>query len=142
VLNRRTLSWRQFKELINLRYGPPLRSAPLFELADCRRTGTVEEYQDRFQTLLPRAGRLDEVQQVQLFTGGLLPPLRLDVQVHNPQSLAAAMSLARQLQLREQYAPVPTKASFRGLLPSPLPRLALPVCDILAPGMVISWPKA
>jgi hypothetical protein len=62
---------------------------------------TVEEYQDRFQALLPRAGHLDEAQWVQLFTGGLLPPLSLDVRVHNPQSLAAAMSLARQLELRE-----------------------------------------
>jgi hypothetical protein len=96
-----TPSWRRFKELINVRYGPPLRSAPLFELADCHRTGTVEEYQNRFQALLPHAGHLDEVQQVQLFTGGLLPPLSLDVSVHNPQSLAAAMSLACQLELRE-----------------------------------------
>jgi hypothetical protein len=55
-----TPTWRRFKELINLRYGPPLRSAPLFELADCRRTSTVAEYQDRFQALLPRAGYLDE----------------------------------------------------------------------------------
>ncbi|XP_066390972.1 uncharacterized protein [Miscanthus floridulus] len=65
-----TPSWRRFKELINLRYGPPLRSAPLFELADCRRTSTVADYQDRFQALLPRAGPLDEAQRVQLFTGG------------------------------------------------------------------------
>jgi len=43
-----TPSWRRFTELLNLRYGPPLRSAPLFELADCRRTGSVAEYQDRF----------------------------------------------------------------------------------------------
>ena len=43
-----TPSWRRFKELINLRYGPPLRSAPLFELADCRRTSTVADFQDRF----------------------------------------------------------------------------------------------
>jgi len=28
-----TPSWRLFKELLNLRYGPPLRSAPLAELA-------------------------------------------------------------------------------------------------------------
>ena len=76
-----TPSWRRFKELINLRYGPPLRAAPLFELTDCRRTSTVAEYQDRFQALLPRAGPLDEAQRVQLFMGGLLPPLSLDVQV-------------------------------------------------------------
>lgn len=92
-------SWRRFTNLLNLRYGPPLRSAPLFELADCRRTGTVTEYPDRFQALLPRAGLLEEEQRVQLFTGGLLPPLSHAVRIHNPQSLTAAMSLARQLEL-------------------------------------------
>jgi len=124
-----TPSWRRFKELINLRYGPPLRSAPLFELADCRRTSTVADYQDRFQALLPRAGPLDEAQRVQLFTDGLLPPLSLDVQVHSPQSLAAAMSLARQLELREQFtAPSTTviRAGARPLLLAPAPRLLLP----------------
>jgi hypothetical protein len=76
-----TPPWPRFKDLLNLRFGPPLRSAPLFELASCRRTGTVEEYQDRFQALLPRASHLDEAQRVQLFTGGLLPlaqPPRLE----------------------------------------------------------------
>ena len=112
--------------MLNLRYGPPLRSNPLFELADCRRTGTVIEYQDRFQALLPRAGPLDEVQRVQLFTGGLLPPLSFDVEVHNPQTLAGAMSLARKLELREQYTATPPRAATRGLLPTPVQRLALP----------------
>jgi hypothetical protein len=120
-----TPSWRRFKELLNLRYGPPLCSAPLFELADCRRTGTIEEYQDRFQALLPRAGHLDEAQRVQLFTSGLLPPLSLDVRVHNPQSLAAAMSLAHQLELREQDTPAAAKAPSQGVLPSPPPRFVL-----------------
>jgi uncharacterized coiled-coil protein SlyX len=41
-------SWRRFKDLLHLRYGPPLRSNPLHELASCKRTGTVAEYQDRF----------------------------------------------------------------------------------------------
>jgi hypothetical protein len=59
-----TPTWPRFKELLNLCFGPPLRSAPLFELASCRRTGTVEEYQDRFQALLPRASHLDEAQRV------------------------------------------------------------------------------
>jgi hypothetical protein len=93
------LPWGCFKELLHLRFGPPLRSAPLFELAECRRTGTVEEYANRFQDLLPRVGRLDEAQQVQLFTGGLLPPLSHAVRIHNPMTLAAVMSLARQVEL-------------------------------------------
>lgn len=88
-------TWCRFKDLLNLRYGPPLRSSPLFELADCRRTGTVTEYQDRFQALLPCAGPLQEIQRVQLFTGRLGPQLNHAVRIHNPQSLAAAMSLAR-----------------------------------------------
>ena len=122
-----TPPWGRFKELLNLRFGPPLRSAPLFELAECRRTGTVEEYSNRFQALLPRAGRLDEAQRVQLFTGGLLPPLSHAVRIHNPETLAAAMSLARQVELMEIDRPVqsPPRAPSRGLLPAPAPRPAL-----------------
>jgi hypothetical protein len=48
-----TPSWRCFKDLINLRYGPPLRSAPLFELADCRRTGTVTKYRTASKRYCP-----------------------------------------------------------------------------------------
>ena len=59
-----TPSWGRFKELLDLRFGPPLRSAPLFELVECCRIGTVEEYSNRFQALLPRAGRLAEGQRV------------------------------------------------------------------------------
>jgi hypothetical protein len=120
-------TWRRFKDLLNLRYGPPLRSAPLFELADCRRTGTVTEYQDRFQALLPRAGQLQLIQRVQLFTGGLGPPLSHAVRIHNPQLLAAAMSLARQIEQMELSTPAATKPTHCGLLPTPAPRLALPV---------------
>ena len=45
----------------------------------------MEEYQNRFQELLPRARPLEERQRVQLFTGGLLPPLSHAVRIHNPQ---------------------------------------------------------
>ena len=124
-MDESTPSWRRFRELLDLRYGPPLRSAPLFELADCRHTTTVEDYQDRFQALLPRAGRLEEAQRVQLFTGGLLPPLSLQVQMQNPQSLVTAMSLARQFELMEQCTAAQTKAPGRGILQAPGPRQAL-----------------
>jgi hypothetical protein len=59
-----TPSWRRFMELLNLRYGPPLRAAPLFELANCHRTSTVAEYQDRFHALLARVGPLNEERRV------------------------------------------------------------------------------
>ena len=110
-----TPPWGRFKELLNLRFGPVLRSAPLFELSECRRTGTVEEFSNRFQALLPRAGRLAEDQRVQLYTGGLLPPLSHQVRIHAPETLAAAMSLARVLELVEldhlNSAPGTTRAA-------------------------------
>jgi hypothetical protein len=87
-----TPRWGRFKDLLNLWFGLPLHAAPLFELAECRRSGTVEEYSNRFQALLPRAGRLDEIQRVQLYTGGLLPPLSHAVRIHNLETLAAVMS--------------------------------------------------
>jgi hypothetical protein len=65
-----TPPWGSFKDLLSLQFGPPLRSAPLFELAECRRTSTVEKYANRFQALLPRAGCLEENQRILLFTGG------------------------------------------------------------------------
>jgi len=93
----------------------------MFELAECRRTGTVEEYANRFQALLPRAGRLDEAQRVQLFTGGLLPPLSHAVRIHYPETLAAAMSSARQVELMEADRPAPQPA--RALQRAPHPAL-------------------
>jgi hypothetical protein len=118
--------WGRFKDLLNLRFGPPLRAAPLFELTDCRRSGTMEEYSNRFQALLPRMGRLDEIQRVQLYTSGLLPPLSHAVRIHNSETLAAAMSLVRQIELMESErpAPAPARLAPRGLLPAPAPRLA------------------
>jgi hypothetical protein len=133
-----TPRWGRFKDLLNLRFGLPLRSAPLFELTECRRSGTVEEYSNRFQALLPRVGRLDEAQRVQLYTGGLLPPLSHAVRIHNPETLVMAMSLARQVELMEtdRQTLAPTRPGQRGLIPNlaprpalaaPLPPLALPV---------------
>ncbi|WVZ90259.1 hypothetical protein U9M48_036574 [Paspalum notatum var. saurae] len=121
-----TPSWGRFKDLLSLRFGPPIRSAPLFELAECRRTGSVEEYSNRFQALLPRAGPLSEAQRVQLFTGGLLPPLSHTVRLHNPKSLAGAISLARQVEAMELDKVQQAAARPAPRAPPP-PRPALPV---------------
>jgi hypothetical protein len=42
------ISWAQFVDFTNLRFGPPIRSNPMAELKDLYRTGTVEEYQRQF----------------------------------------------------------------------------------------------
>ena len=39
------LAWPRFADFVNMRFGPPIRSNPLGELAQLRRTGSVEDYQ-------------------------------------------------------------------------------------------------
>lgn len=105
-----TPSWHRFTELLHLRFGPPYRSNPLGELMACKRTGTVAEYQDRFEAILPYIGPLEE-QRVQAFTAGLGPPLSHDVEMHNPQTLIVAMSMARKLELRERSSALAAAAA-------------------------------
>ena len=59
-----TPSWRRFSELLNLRFGPSIRSNPLGELMAYKRIGSVSEYQDRFEALLHHVGALTEAQRV------------------------------------------------------------------------------
>ena len=80
---------------------PPLRSNPMGELMAYKRTGSVSDYQDRFEALLPCVGPLVEEQRIQAFTAGLGPPLSHDVEMQNPQTLIVAMSLARKLEICE-----------------------------------------
>jgi hypothetical protein len=138
-----TPRWHRFKDIIlQLCFRPPLRSAPLFEFAECRRTGTMEEYQNRFQEPLPRAGPLEERQHVQLFTGGgCCRRSAMRCASTNPQSLTAAMSLARQVELMaldRAPAPAQTRLAARGILPPPPPRPA-PMA-LLAPHVPLMLP--
>jgi cell division septation protein DedD len=120
----------RFTELLNLRFGLPLRANPLGDLAACRRIGTVADYCEQFLSLLARAGKLSQSQQVQLFTVGLQPPLSIDVQIQAPQSLDVAMSLAKSYEPREQTVaalPRSSRSSTRSaLLPAPATPLPLP----------------
>ena len=63
-----TPSWHRFSKLLNLRFGPPIRSNPLGELMASKRMSSVAEYQNCFEALLPRVGMLTEAQHVQEFT--------------------------------------------------------------------------
>ena len=97
-----TPPWRRFAELLNFRFGPPVRACPLGELASCRRTGTVDAYTERFLELLPRAGPFSTDQKIQLFTPRLQEPLSIDVQLQHPVTLEVAMSVAKAYERREQ----------------------------------------
>jgi hypothetical protein len=52
------LPWFRFTEFINLRFGPPIWSNPLGELKELHRTGTMDDYQHQFLSLLCRCDGL------------------------------------------------------------------------------------
>jgi hypothetical protein len=67
----------------------------LADLARLQFTSMVDAYLNAFQARMVHAGRLSPYQRAQLFTGGLLDHIRIDIELHDPQDLQRAMHLAR-----------------------------------------------
>ena len=69
------------------RFGPPLSTNHLSDLARLPFTSTVDAYMEAFQARATHAGRLSPSQKAKLFTGGLPEHIRIDVELHDPQDL-------------------------------------------------------
>jgi hypothetical protein len=48
--------WAYFACCVNKRFGPPTRRNPLGELSSLRKTGTVDDYMERFLAHMARGG--------------------------------------------------------------------------------------
>jgi hypothetical protein len=94
------ISWSAFRAFCHQRFGPPLGTNHLADLARLQFQGSVAEYQEAFQHRMAHAGYLTKEQQVQLFTGGLPEPIRTDVELQAPTDLQRAMLLARAYERR------------------------------------------
>ena len=92
--------WEEFRRLCHQRFGPPLSTNHLSDLARLSFTSTVNAYMEAFQARAAHAGRLAPLQKTQLFTGGLLDHICVDVELHEPQDLQRAMLLARAYERR------------------------------------------
>lgn len=68
--------------------------APLSELMVLWRTGMVEDYINSFLALVYCDAMLSENQHIQLFTAGLVNPLKTDVTLCQFRSLDYAIMLA------------------------------------------------
>ncbi|KAG8644032.1 hypothetical protein MANES_11G082735v8 [Manihot esculenta] len=88
-------NWDEFTHQCNLRFGPPIRNNKLSELAKLKQTGSVAEYQNRFEALVSRAGTLTQDQKVQLYLSGLQDSIAVEVELHHPKDLVNAMSISR-----------------------------------------------
>lgn len=109
----------------------------------------MEDYQRQFLALLCRADPLSPMQQVQLFTAGLLKPLRTDVELQHPTNLRTAMSPARAYEVRTQEESADLKQPVRHKqsapsapvpAPSARPSLGPPQPTVLAPPGLRSAP--
>jgi hypothetical protein len=108
--------WNCFIQLVNARFRPPLTDSPIGELTMLRRTGSVNDYCNRFMALSYRDLTLTETQQVQLFITGLANPLRTDVALMQPRTLADAVVFARAYEQRgviTASTTTPTRAPSR-----------------------------
>lgn len=83
--------------------------APLSELMALWRIGMVEDYINSFLALVYRDATLSENQHVQLFTAGLVNPLKIDVALCRFRSLDYAIMLAWAYEQRVHTYPIPTR---------------------------------
>jgi hypothetical protein len=83
-----------------------MTDGPVGEIMCLRRSGTVEEYTDKFLALACRDADLAEPHLIQMYTVGLMNPLKTDVALRCPQSLNDAIMYARAYEQRLQVAPL------------------------------------
>ena len=76
--------WEEFRMLCHQRFGPPLSTNHLSDLARLPFASTVDAYMEAFQARAAHAGRLSPGQKAKLFTGGLPEHIRVDVELHDP----------------------------------------------------------
>lgn len=81
--------WEDFRRLSHRRFGPPLHTNHLANLARLPFTTSMEAYQEAFQARMAHAGCLSLYQQAQLFAGGLPEYIRVDMEMHDPKTSSA-----------------------------------------------------
>lgn len=96
------MTWEAMKEGLLVQYGPTQFDDFFGDLTKLRQTGSVREYQSQYERLLSRAGKLSVVQQIGGFISGLKDNIRTEVQASRPNTLTAAVGLARLFEARHQ----------------------------------------
>jgi hypothetical protein len=117
--------WEEFRRLYHQRFGPPLSTNHLSDLARLPFTLMVNAYMEAFQARTTHAGTLSVLQKAQLFTGGLPDHIRIDVELHEPSNLQHAMRLVHAYERHNAPAllalPAPPQLArcHAGALPAP-----------------------
>jgi hypothetical protein len=127
-LNGGQPDWTCFMQLVNARFGPPLMNSSIGELAQLRHIGSVDEYCNKFMSMSCRDTTLTEPQQMQLFITGLKNPLRTDVALMQPATLADVIVFAWAYEQRDGSSSTTTPTQPR----SPTRSTTRPAASTLA----------
>nr|CAD1839913.1 unnamed protein product [Ananas comosus var. bracteatus] len=93
-LTRSPPTWEEYVSALNTRFGVDLYDDPMAELKELKQTGSVMEYQDKFDALLNRVV-LTEEYAISCFLSGLKDEIQIPVRMFQPRSLQRALSLAK-----------------------------------------------
>lgn len=89
------IRWKDFKRELMSRFGPSEYNDYDEALAHIRQTGSLREYQRKFERLASRVQNWPERALVGLFVGGLKSELAVEVRVHRTQTYHEAIEVAR-----------------------------------------------
>jgi hypothetical protein len=96
------LTWDEFTNAIQLRFGPTDYEDPSEALTRLKQTTTIVAYQEAFERLSHRVDDLPEKFLIGCFIAGLRDDIRIDVKIKQPVTLADTIGVARLIEKRNQ----------------------------------------
>ena len=91
-------NWVELCIAIESKFGKDLYHNSMLELLSIKQTSDVQDYYDRFQTVVHKVlvhnNQLDDVFFVSKFLQGLHPDIRVAIVLHKPRTVDVALSLA------------------------------------------------
>ncbi|VFQ80644.1 unnamed protein product [Cuscuta campestris] len=127
-------TWPEFLDAVQQRFDSSYYENYIGLLSKLSQTSSVMDYQSAFETILNKVSGVPEGTLIAIFIAGLKQPVRREVNLQNPSTLASAFALAQELSAcheeaaasysannRKPWQPRPSSTTGTGLLPTPVP---------------------
>jgi len=88
------VAWPELFKALLTRFGPTEYDDSAKTLAKLHQTGSIREYQTKFERLATQVSSLSKPFLISCFVGGLKEEIRLNVKMFRPNSLTSAIGLA------------------------------------------------
>ncbi|GAU18789.1 hypothetical protein TSUD_80780 [Trifolium subterraneum] len=101
-LNHELTDWNSFARALELRFGPSTYENHQAQLFKLKQTGTVSEYQAKFEQLGNKVLGLPADAMLNCFISGLTPEIRNELAIQKPYTISQAIGLAKLLEAKIQ----------------------------------------